>query len=250
MSGGAEHAAEVRPARRRGALAADVGRGGPLQRRPRPGADAVRRLPPAAQRHRATCTRVTRCKLSVGDPLIRLKRMQGFNTLFQPGYDHAGISTQNVVEKALDRGGHLAAGARPRSLRGARLGVAARVRRQDPRPVPAHGRVARLPPHAVHDGRRLHPRGACGSSCICTAAAGSTARIGSSTGARTTRRRSPTSSSSTRTSTTRCRRSAIRSPTATATSRSRRCGRRRSRPTSRSPCIPTTSATGTWSGAR
>jgi len=29
---------------------------------------------------------------------VRLKRMQGFNVLFQPGYDHAGISTQNAVE--------------------------------------------------------------------------------------------------------------------------------------------------------
>ena len=27
--------------------------------------------------------------------------MQGFNVLFQPGYDHAGISTQNAVEKHL-----------------------------------------------------------------------------------------------------------------------------------------------------
>ena len=27
--------------------------------------------------------------------------MQGFRTLWQPGYDHAGISTQNVVEKQL-----------------------------------------------------------------------------------------------------------------------------------------------------
>ena len=39
--------------------------------------------------------------LSVGDVLVRWKRMQGFNTLFQPGFDHAGISTQNVVEKVL-----------------------------------------------------------------------------------------------------------------------------------------------------
>jgi valyl-tRNA synthetase len=39
--------------------------------------------------------------LSVGDSLIRWKRMQGYNTLFQPGFDHAGISTQNVVERAL-----------------------------------------------------------------------------------------------------------------------------------------------------
>lgn len=40
-------------------------------------------------------------QLALGDTVVRLKRMQGFNTLFQPGYDHAGISTQNVVEKAL-----------------------------------------------------------------------------------------------------------------------------------------------------
>jgi valyl-tRNA synthetase len=40
-------------------------------------------------------------QLALGDTVIRLKRMQGFNVLFQPGYDHAGISTQNVVEKAL-----------------------------------------------------------------------------------------------------------------------------------------------------
>jgi valyl-tRNA synthetase len=40
-------------------------------------------------------------QLAIGDTMIRLKRMQGFNALFQPGYDHAGISTQNAVEKAL-----------------------------------------------------------------------------------------------------------------------------------------------------
>src|SRR6266568_3678785 len=40
-------------------------------------------------------------QLAIGDTLIRMKRMQGFNTLFQPGYDHAGISTQNVVENVL-----------------------------------------------------------------------------------------------------------------------------------------------------
>ncbi len=40
-------------------------------------------------------------QLAMGDLIIRMKRMQGVNTLFQPGYDHAGISTQNAVEKAL-----------------------------------------------------------------------------------------------------------------------------------------------------
>lgn len=35
------------------------------------------------------------------DILCRYKRMKGFNVLWQPGTDHAGIATQNVVEKAL-----------------------------------------------------------------------------------------------------------------------------------------------------
>jgi valyl-tRNA synthetase len=39
------------------------------------------------------------------DVLIRWYRMRGFDALWQPGYDHAGISTQNVVEKQLVREG-------------------------------------------------------------------------------------------------------------------------------------------------
>ncbi len=35
------------------------------------------------------------------DTLIRWKRMQGFNVLWMPGTDHAGIATQAVVEKRL-----------------------------------------------------------------------------------------------------------------------------------------------------
>ena len=35
------------------------------------------------------------------DILCRHKRMKGYNVLWQPGTDHAGIATQNVVEKAL-----------------------------------------------------------------------------------------------------------------------------------------------------
>ena len=38
------------------------------------------------------------------DILIRYKRMQGFKTLWQCGTDHAGIATQNVVERELSRG--------------------------------------------------------------------------------------------------------------------------------------------------
>jgi len=35
------------------------------------------------------------------DIMIRFKRMDGYNVLWMPGTDHAGIATQNVVEKAL-----------------------------------------------------------------------------------------------------------------------------------------------------
>ncbi len=38
---------------------------------------------------------------SVQDMLIRWRRMQGRATLWQPGTDHAGIATQNVVERIL-----------------------------------------------------------------------------------------------------------------------------------------------------
>ncbi len=42
---------------------------------------------------------------SIQDVLTRWHRMRGFDTLWQPGYDHAGISTQNVVEKELAKEG-------------------------------------------------------------------------------------------------------------------------------------------------
>ncbi|NQW74873.1 MAG: valine--tRNA ligase [Candidatus Planktophila sp.] len=35
------------------------------------------------------------------DALVRMKRMKGFEALWLPGMDHAGIATQNVVEKQL-----------------------------------------------------------------------------------------------------------------------------------------------------
>ncbi len=39
------------------------------------------------------------------DILIRWKRMEGYNTLWLPGTDHAGIATQNVVEREIAREG-------------------------------------------------------------------------------------------------------------------------------------------------
>ena len=37
------------------------------------------------------------------DTIVRWRRMSGFNTLWVPGTDHAGIATQTVVEKKLQR---------------------------------------------------------------------------------------------------------------------------------------------------
>ncbi|MBU1159881.1 valine--tRNA ligase, partial [Patescibacteria group bacterium] len=42
---------------------------------------------------------------TIQDILIRQKRMQGYKTLWVPGTDHAGIATQNVVEKELKKQG-------------------------------------------------------------------------------------------------------------------------------------------------
>ena len=39
--------------------------------------------------------------MSIQDAIIRRKRMQGFAALWLPGMDHAGIATQNVVERQL-----------------------------------------------------------------------------------------------------------------------------------------------------
>src|SRR3989344_1787612 len=42
---------------------------------------------------------------TIQDILIRKKRMEGYRTLWIPGTDHAGIATQNVVEKELKKQG-------------------------------------------------------------------------------------------------------------------------------------------------
>ncbi|ACU76119.1 valyl-tRNA synthetase [Catenulispora acidiphila DSM 44928] len=42
---------------------------------------------------------------SIQDAIIRRKRMQGFEALYLPGMDHAGIATQNAVERELAKEG-------------------------------------------------------------------------------------------------------------------------------------------------
>jgi valyl-tRNA synthetase len=44
-------------------------------------------------------------ELALQDILVRMKRMQGYKTLWLPGIDHAGIAAQNTVEKQLKKEG-------------------------------------------------------------------------------------------------------------------------------------------------
>ena len=77
------------------------------------------------------------------DVLIRWRRMQGYNALWMPGTDHAGIATQAVVEKRLARGGEEdPPRPRPRGAGRAHLGVEGRVREPHPRPARADGLLA------------------------------------------------------------------------------------------------------------
>ena len=47
----------------------------------------------------------TASTFSIQDVLIRWRRMQGRSALWQPGTDHAGIATQNIVEREIAREG-------------------------------------------------------------------------------------------------------------------------------------------------
>ena len=134
-----------------------MGGGGSLQRRPGSDARELRDRAPAAERDRRPAPRPRAPALArrhdrahapdagLQRPLPARLRPRGH------------LDAERGREAPRDRGED-AAGPRPRGVRGARLGVAARVRRQDHVPVPADRRLARLPPRALHDGRRVRPR--------------------------------------------------------------------------------------------
>ena len=138
----------------------DLGGGGPLPRR----APA-----PAATRSYVICVpppNVTgelhmghALNGSIQDALVRWHRMRGFDTLWQPGYDHAGIATQNVVEKQL-----IAEGTSRQEI--GREAFLERTwdwldedRPHDHGPVPPARLLARLRARALHDGRGLRRGG-------------------------------------------------------------------------------------------
>jgi hypothetical protein len=103
---------------------------------------------------------------TIQDVLVRWRRMQGRNTVWMPGTDHAGIATQNVVEKALRKEGSRAR-PRARKVSGARLGRGTGVRRHDRAPAPQARRELRLVARALHHGRgpqRAVPRSSAAST--------------------------------------------------------------------------------------
>lgn len=48
-------------------------------------------------------TFVCAARVLLQDTIVRWRRMSGFNVLWVPGTDHAGIATQSVVEKKLQK---------------------------------------------------------------------------------------------------------------------------------------------------
>ena len=74
------------------------------------------------------------------DILIRQKRMQGFEALWMPGTDHAGIATQAVVERRLLQEENSAGTTLGREgLVGPHLEMEERLRNPHPRPAQADG---------------------------------------------------------------------------------------------------------------
>ncbi len=89
---------------------------------------------------------------TIQDTLIRFWRMRGRAVLWQPGTDHAGIATQMVVERQLERERPEPPQDRPPGVRRAGLGLEGGVGRQDqPAAAPAR-RLRRLVARALHPG--------------------------------------------------------------------------------------------------
>ena len=90
------------------------------------------------------------------DVLVRRARMSGKNACWVPGMDHASIATEAKVVAMLARKGHRKGVAHARGVPPLRLGVEREIRRRDPQAAAQAGRLVRLGPHVLHDGRSPH----------------------------------------------------------------------------------------------
>ena len=183
------------------------------------------------------------------DALTRRKRMQGYEVLWQPGMDHAGIATQNVVEQQLavdgktkeDFGRALfidkvwdwkreSGGAIGGQMR--RLGDGVDWNRERFTMDDGLSRAVRTIFKRLYDGGLIYRAERC------------------STGRRCWKRRYRISRCVTRTSKANwCRSATVRSTTPSRTSWWPPPGWRRCWVTLRSPCTPTTTATEGWSAS-
>ena len=204
----------VPPGRRRGALAEDVGGRRPVRGGRGRSARHVRHLPSRRRTSPASCTWATR-----SSSRWRTRSSAGVGCRATTCSSSRATTTRASRRRASSRRSSRRNGLSRHDLgrdgvRGARLGVAAALRRHDHEPVPAHGRVDGL---LAASGSRwtTTTSGRCsGSSSISGTRAISTGTTASSTGARSTRARSPISSSTTSKWTTSSSSSATRSPTA------------------------------------
>ena len=103
---------------------------------------------------------------SIQDVFVRWKRMKGFETCWVPGTDHAGIATQNVVEKSLAKEGKRQAFARQGEICRAGLEVARGIWWHNNQAVEKTRSLVRLDARAIHDGRRTF---SCGAGSFCQA---------------------------------------------------------------------------------
>ena len=96
---------------------------------------------------------------TIMDALTRYHRMRGFNTLWVPGTDHAGIATQIVVERQLQDQG-ISRHDLGRKNFVARVWEWKAAQRLDHHAADApHGRQRELGARVLHDGREAVDRG-------------------------------------------------------------------------------------------
>ena len=98
-------------------------------------------------------------QLSIEDTLVRWSRMRGFDTLFQPGYDHAGISTWAAIGRTLAKEGKSQRDLGREGFDAYVQEWLAQLRRDDHVAVPTGRGVAGLRSHPLHDGQGLLPGG-------------------------------------------------------------------------------------------
>jgi valyl-tRNA synthetase len=96
---------------------------------------------------------------TIMDSLTRYHRMRGFNTVWVPGTDHAGIATQIVVERQLQEQGISRHDMGPttrgaQELRRQGVGVEGKERQHHHHADAPHGRQRGLEPRILHHGRQ------------------------------------------------------------------------------------------------